>query len=161
MLVHIVGGNTVALPKVKSSKGLRASRGIDRDGTAAVEFALVLPFVMVVFLGIIEFGRVMMVQQVITNAAREACRSAVLPGGSISSSRDLVTTYLSGVNITLSSPTTQITVSPDPTTATQGTAITVSISVPYNSVSWLPNPIFMGGKTLSATVVMRLESNST
>lgn len=142
-------------------KTIPGKPGFNRPGTAAVEFAIVLPFVMVVFLGIIEFGRVMMVQQVITNAAREACRSAVLPGGSISSSRDLVTTYLGNVNITLSSPTTQVTVSPDPTTATQGTAITVSITVPYSSVSWLPTPIFMAGKQLNATVVMRLESNST
>ena len=38
------------------SKTVAASR---RSGTAAVEFAVILPFVMVLFLGIIEFGRVL------------------------------------------------------------------------------------------------------
>lgn len=132
-----------------------------RPGTAAVEFAVILPFVMVLFLGIIEFGRVLMVQQILTNAAREGCRYAVLPGGTISSSRDVVTTYLSNANITLSSPSTQVTVSPDPTTAAKGASITVNVTLPFSSVSWLPATIFMTGKSLSASVVMRLESNNT
>jgi Flp pilus assembly protein TadG len=132
-----------------------------RSGVAAVEFAVILPFVMVLFLGMIEFGRILMVQQIITNAAREGCRYAVLPGSTISSSRDVVTNYLSGSGITLSSPTTQVTVSPDPSTASQGTSITVSVTVPCSSVTWLPSPLFMGGKQLNATVVMRLETNNT
>lgn len=132
-----------------------------RSGTAAVEFAVILPFIMVLFLGIIEFGRVLMVQQILTNAAREGCRYAVLPGGTISASRDVVTTYLSNANITLSSPSTQVTVSPDPSTASKGTSITVNVTLPFSSVSWLPSSIFMTGKQLSASVVMRLESNNT
>ena len=48
-------------------------------GAAAVEMALVLPFLMVTLMGIIEFGRVLYSHQVITNAAREASR-AHLPG---------------------------------------------------------------------------------
>ncbi len=137
---------------------LRSSR---RSGVAAVEFAVILPFVMVLFLGIIEFGRILMVQQMLTNAAREGCRYAVLPGSTISSSRDVVTNYLSGSGVTLTNPTTQVTVSPDPSTAAQGTSITVSVTVPCNSVTWLPSPLFMGGKQLNATVVMRLETNNT
>lgn len=146
-----------------SSKTIIAARrdASKRRGTAAVEFAVILPFVMVLFLGIIEFGRVLMVQQILTNAAREGCRFAVLPGGTISSSRDVVTAYLSNANITLSSPSTQVTVSPDPTTAAKGSSITVNVTVPFSSVSWLPGTIFMTGKQLSASVVMRMESNNT
>ena len=92
---------------------------------------------------------------------REGCRFAVLPGGTISSSRDVVTSYLSNANITLSSPSTQVTVSPDPSTATKGTSITVNVTLPFSSVSWLPGTIFMTGKSLSSSVVMRLESNNT
>src|SRR5882724_9686787 len=107
--------------KCEHSKS-NTTRGVaKRPGTAAVEFAVILPFVMVLFLGIIEFGRVLMVQQILTNAAREGCRYAVLPSATISSSRDVVTSYLSNANITLSSPSTQVTVSPDPTTAAKGT----------------------------------------
>src|SRR5258708_6984388 len=138
------------------------TRGVARrPGTAAVEFAVILPFVIVLFLGIIEVGRVLMVQQILTNAAREGCRNAVLPGGTISAARTTVSNYLSNANITLANPSTQVTISPDPSTSSQGTSITVTLTVPFSSVSWLPSPIFMSGKQLGATVVMRLESNNT
>jgi Flp pilus assembly protein TadG len=161
MMVHF-GSNRVDIESNSATHTpLRVVGRSKRPGVAAVEFAVILPFVMVLFLGMIEFGRVLMVQQIITNAAREGCRYAVLPGSTVSSSQTVVTTYLSNSSITLSSPSTQVTVSPDPSTAAQGTSITVTVTVPFNSVSWLPTPLFMGGKQLRSTVVMRLESNNT
>ncbi len=46
------------------------------DGNAAVEFALVLPFLLVLLMGMVEFGRVLYNQQVITNAVRDASRAS-------------------------------------------------------------------------------------
>jgi Flp pilus assembly protein TadG len=161
MIVHL-GSNLIDIESnATTQRPLRVIRSSRRPGVAAVEFAVILPFVMVLFLGMIEFGRVLMVQQIITNAAREGCRYAVMPGSTVSSTQTVVTTYLSNSSITLASPSTQVTVSPDPSTAAQGTSITVTVTVPFNSVSWLPTPIFMGGKQLGSTVVMRLESNNT
>jgi Flp pilus assembly protein TadG len=131
-----------------------------RRGTAAIEFAILAPLLITLVLGLIEFGRVMMVEQVLTNAAREGCRTGVLPGNAASDVRNTVTTYLSNSSITLSDPTNQISVNPDPGTASSGTAITVTINIPFNSVSWLPVPVFMLDKTLSSSVVMRKESNN-
>ncbi|MBT2500744.1 pilus assembly protein [Agromyces sp. ISL-38] len=48
-------------------------RGDDR-GAAAVEFALVLPLLLVLVLGILEFGRVFNIQIALSNAAREGAR---------------------------------------------------------------------------------------
>jgi len=158
MLFRTSSGGNRSGSTTRIASGTKASK---RSGTAAVEFAVILPFVMVLFLGIIEFGRVLMVQQILTNAAREGCRYAVLPGGTISSTRTVVTSYLSNANIALTNPTTQVTVSPDPTTATKGSSITVSVTLPFSSVSWLPGTLFMTGKSLSSSVVMRLESNNT
>lgn len=45
-------------------------------GVSAVEFALVLPLLLVILFGIIEFGAVLYNQAVITNASREAARYA-------------------------------------------------------------------------------------
>lgn len=45
-------------------------------GNVAVEAALVLPFLLVLLMGIIEFGRVLYIQQVMTNAARESSRAS-------------------------------------------------------------------------------------
>lgn len=46
------------------------------NGVAAVEFALLVPFLFVLIFGIIEFGAVMYNQSVITNASREGARYA-------------------------------------------------------------------------------------
>src|SRR5947209_283568 len=55
-----------------------------RWGAAAVEFAIVAPLLVSLVLGLIEFGRVLMVEQILTNAAREGCRTAVLDGSTTS-----------------------------------------------------------------------------
>jgi Flp pilus assembly protein TadG len=47
-------------------------------GQAAVEFALVLPFLLIMLIGIVEFGRAWNQHQVITDAARETARRACL-----------------------------------------------------------------------------------
>ena len=50
-----------------------------RKGAAAVEFALVMPLFFMLILGIIEFGRAIMVEQIITNAAPRAPASPSFP----------------------------------------------------------------------------------
>ena len=49
----------------------------ERRGVAAVEMAFVFPIFMLLVLGVIEFGRYMMVGQLVTNAAREGSRLAI------------------------------------------------------------------------------------
>jgi len=49
-------------------------------GAELIEFALVLPLLLLVVLGIAEFGFVFMRYEAINNAAREGARLAVLPG---------------------------------------------------------------------------------
>ena len=49
-------------------------------GTAMLETALTMPMVLLVAVGIFEFGRAYQTWQVLTNAAREGARIAVLPG---------------------------------------------------------------------------------
>jgi Flp pilus assembly protein TadG len=57
----------------------RNGRGGER-GAALVEFALVLPMLLVVIFGVVDFGFVFQRYEVITNAAREGARLATLPG---------------------------------------------------------------------------------
>ncbi len=45
-----------------------------------MEFAVVAPVFLLLVFGMIEYGRMVMVQQVITNASREGARVAVLDG---------------------------------------------------------------------------------
>lgn len=52
-----------------------------RRGQAVVEFALVLPLVLILVIGVFEFARAWNIQQVLTDAAREGARVAVVGSG--------------------------------------------------------------------------------
>jgi Flp pilus assembly protein TadG len=60
---------------------IRALRRFGRaqSGAEIIEFALTLPLLLLVVLGIIEFGFLFQQYEVVTNAAREGARIAVLP----------------------------------------------------------------------------------
>jgi Flp pilus assembly protein TadG len=55
-------------------------RGSSESGAELIEFALVLPLLLVIVGGIIDFGFLFQRYEVLTNAAREGARIAVLPG---------------------------------------------------------------------------------
>ena len=54
------------------------ARSRDERGSAAVEFALVLPLLLMLIFGIIDFGRMLNDKITLTEAAREGARSAAL-----------------------------------------------------------------------------------
>lgn len=106
-------------------------------------------------LGMIEFGRMIMVQQVITNASREGARMAVLDGATTAGVQTAVQNYLQGASIRGA----EVDVDPNPpTSAGYGDPVTVTVSVNFNQVSWLPSPMFLGGQTLTAATAMRRET---
>ena len=105
----------------------------------------------------VEFGRMVMIQQVITNASREGARKAVLDGATSSNVKSSVVTYMSNGGVTIA--TSNVTVNPtDPSTATAGSPVTITVSVPFSQVSWLPSPMFLGSRQMTASTVMRREA---
>ena len=144
-----------ATPPSRRSAAFSKRRGVSRRrGVAAVEFALVAPVFFVLVFGMIEFGRMVMVQQILTNASREGARRAVLDATTTDDVNTVVNDYLTSASI--GGATVSVTPSP-PSSAAFGDAVTVTISVPFSSVSWMPSPWFLGSTTLSATTVMRRE----
>ena len=71
---------------------LRRVRG--ERGAALIETAFVLPIMLLVCVGILEFGRAYQTWQVVTNASREGARVAILPDYSDDSVKARVRTYL-------------------------------------------------------------------
>ena len=145
---------TIPAPSRNLDKVCRSYRK-KRRGAAAVEFAVVAPVFLLLVFGMIEYGRMVMVQQVITNASREGARTGVLDGSTNGDVLAVVDQYLSSGSISGAT----ITVTPtNPEDAEFGDPVTVTVDIPFSQVSWLPSPMYLGGKTLSATTVMRRES---
>ena len=126
-----------------------------RRGVAAVEFAIVAPMLVMLVFGIIEVGRLMVVQQVLTNASREGARQAVVHRSTGTDVESVVTNHLK--NGSVSHATVTVTPS-DLSTMDFGDPVTVNVSVPFDRISWLPSPFFFGGRVLSAETIMRAES---
>jgi hypothetical protein len=76
---------------------MRLPRRGREDGAAAVEFALVLPVLMLLIFGIIDFGRMLNAKITITEAAREGARAAALVDADAGAAR--VTTAVDGLDV--------------------------------------------------------------
>lgn len=144
----------------------RGARSRRRRGAALVEMALVLPIFFMVVLGIVEFGRAMMVGQLVTNGAREGARLAILDGSSNSQVSTYVKDFLStSLNIAPGDVTVNITVTPAPGNTTSGSEvanaqprdlITVRAEVPFSKVQFIPGK-YLASKKIVGQSAMRHE----
>jgi Flp pilus assembly protein TadG len=142
------------------------SKYSSQKGASAVEFALLLPLLMVITFGIIEFGVFLYNQQVITNASREGARAGIVAGSprvppTGANSIDSVVQNYCGSHIlftfgTYSAPTTIVT--GYSSSATFGTNLTVQVNYNY---SFLVIPNFIPGiaklRAMQAITVMKYE----
>ena len=123
-------------------------------GAAAVEFALVVPVLLILVMGIIEFGRAYYVQTTISSAAREGVRTMALQN-SVAAAQTATKNAATGVTLT----DAQIAVGFSPATAT--TCAVSGIAAPPSAVVTVTYPLtyitkFFGTSiTLTAKGVMR------
>ncbi len=122
-----------------------------RRGVAAVEFALVAPLFFLLIFAIIVFGRTLMVQEILVNAARTGARAAIVPGETDAQVTTAVSNYLAGAGISGYTETLSPTLASGPAS---GTALTVTVSVPCSSINWVTYSTWFQGQSLSSSVVM-------
>lgn len=96
-------------------------------GAAAVEFALVLPVLILLLLGLVEFSRVYNIQISLSNAAREGARTMAIHN-SQPTARTAAIAAAPSINPAVSAG--QIAVSPS--TCTPGATVAVTISYPVS-----------------------------
>jgi Flp pilus assembly protein TadG len=137
-------------------------RPVTKDaGQSLVEFAILVPVLMGVVVGIFEFGRAWNVDQVLTNAAREGARLAVIETSSEGDVIEAVETALTNAALDPSVAT----ISVDGVEDNYGTPATVQIQYPYEFVFLGPIMAFLGDGegdtpgsiTLTSQIVMRNE----
>jgi Flp pilus assembly protein TadG len=126
----------------------------------AIEFALVAPLFFVVVLGIIEFGRTFMVMELLNEAARQACRQAIIEGTSSAQIKQTAINFLTSVGINGEAVGVSVNDAPIDAVEAQNlpayTEMSVVITVPVSSVTWVPNGVLPTG-TLTGQYTMRRE----
>jgi len=72
----------------------------NEKGAALIEAAVTVPIILLISVGIFEFGRAYQTQQVLVNAAREGARLAVIEGSTDAQVRERVNAYLTAGGLT-------------------------------------------------------------
>jgi hypothetical protein len=145
---------------VKTTHRLRSERGAE-----LIEFALVLPLLLLIMVGLVDFGILFQRLEVVTNAAREGARMAVLPGYATADVNARIQAYLTagGVATTSTNPTVSVTNVPIAVggglPAMPGKRVQVSYVSPYLFIGPLAG--WFGGTftaaNLTSVAIMRLE----
>jgi Flp pilus assembly protein TadG len=146
----------------------RRLRGNER-GAELIEFALVLPLLLAMLAGIVDFGRMFQRLEVTTNAAREGARLASLPGYSQTDVQNRVRTYMNeGIRAGAGAQTTVTRTFVNITPGGGGAQFQAAqVVVSYSDSYLILGPIvtLVGGNastfssvTLSATSTMRMET---
>ena len=145
------------------------ARRISRDerGTALLEAALTVPLVLLISIGIFEFGRAFQTWQVLTNAAREGARVSVLPNPASGAVEARVRAYLQSGQLSAYSTAT-VTVNRSATLEVGGASVTasqVTVDYPFTFIALQPVARLVdqsstagGAITIRASAVMRNEA---
>ena len=149
-------------PMISAAWSLRNALHGDA-GQALVEFAMILPMLLLLVLGVFEFARAWNVLQLLTAGAREGARKGVIATTPPVDSLDVVTTVrqaLERAGLRSDSAAITVTVADGLWPGNQGDPVVVAISYPYRFLlvgrllGWLSD---QGDITLSTSIVMRKE----
>lgn len=120
---------------------------VDERGAAAVEMALLLPLLILLLLGIMEFGRAFNAQVTLTNAAREGVRVMAItndkPQAEAAARRAASTLRVTPTDFTVAYSTSP---DSDPAVCTSTRQVTMTVSYKLTSLTGLAGPFYMTGK---------------
>ncbi len=124
----------------------------DQRGQSIVELALILPVLLILFMGVIEFGRIFHNYLIITNASREGARIAIL-----GKSDQEINNRISSVSFGLSEENLQTQITPSP--EQRKTGILTTVEVRYNLSLLFPlfSSICPDPLTLTSKTTMQIE----
>jgi Flp pilus assembly protein TadG len=147
----------------------RTSNAQKRSGSAVAEFAFISPILALVIMGMIELSRGLMVKVTLSDAARASCRGGIHRG---KANADIVQyctdvmryNYFDSSKFnpnTIGSVTINVTDGNGNTVngnesldAPPGSYVSVQVSIPVSSTTWVPSVFLSQGSLESETVVM-------
>lgn len=146
---------------VDEVKWMWRTRIKDQRGQALVEMALVLPLLLLLVLGIIQFGFIFMSQLAVNNATREGARYAAVHEITQTSLETIVSEYSFVLDHETVKDGTEYQYYKSDATATadrtRGGWIEITVSYPVQIFAPIISGIIGNPKWVSATVTMRVE----
>ena len=145
------------------NQGRKTSRR--RFGGAVLETVLILPVLLYLAFGVVEFGYYFYVKHSLEGSARDGCRAFIAAGATLTDVNNAVSASMSASNLG-SSGYTVLTQdgattlnSGNYTTAVAGDTITVTVSCTWGTVGsgYRPWALIGSAKTVVGTAVMRKE----
>ena len=125
----------------------------EQKGASAVEFAILLPVLILILFGTVEFGLLLYNQQVITNASREGARAGIVAQTPRVTKEQIETVVLNycGTNLVTFGAYDDPSVNVPPGATKFGDDLTVTVKFKYTFLvlsSLYPNPIWLVSQTL-------------
>lgn len=120
-------------------------------GQALVEFALMLPVLLLLVVGVMEFGLVINQYMVVAEAAREGARSAALGASNVT-----VITVVKTASGQMDTSQLIITIAP-PDIRVRGNGVTVTVEKPVHTITSLIEPFFPADFKVQGAATMRVE----
>jgi Flp pilus assembly protein TadG len=133
-----------------------------RRGNALLDAALVLPILLSLTFGTVEYGYFFFVKHSLQGAAREGCRAAIVPTADNTAVTQAIAAALKAAglnssNTTLDSKFTLTLTPANVSGLSSGTSITVQIDATWGQVGVRPLGLIGAAKVVRGTTVMRKE----
>jgi Flp pilus assembly protein TadG len=133
-----------------------------RRGNAILDAAFVLPVLLALTFGSVEYGYFFFVKHSLQGAAREGARAAIVPDATNPKVTAAVAASLNAAGLnsstTVLDPKFVLTLTPsNVTTATTGSSVTVEVDTTWGSVGVRPMGLIVASKTVRGITVMRKE----
>lgn len=129
---------------------------LSRTGMAVLETALVLPLLLLLSFGLVEYGHYFYVKHTLQGAAREGVRAAVPQNTTNADVAAAISRAMTAAGMGGSGY--KVTYSPaDVASATEGTQMTIAVECTWGTVGLRPMKLIPSAKKVVGTVVMRKE----
>ena len=124
----------------------------DKKGQALVEFAIILPVLLLLIMGIMEFGMMLNSYLTIENASREGARLGIVGG-----TTDEIKSCVISVSPNLNAADLSVLINPDDGYRNSGDTLTVTVDYNYHTTVPIISNLLNNIVVLKASTSMRIE----
>ena len=152
--------NPIAFIQGRARANGRLQRPMRRRGVSVLEMTLVLPILLMLSVGIVDYGYFFYLKSTLQGAAQAGARASIVPGATNTSVSSAISSMMTASSLQNSGYT--VTTSPaDITTAASGATLTVTVTCNWGTAGYHSLPSVLGGisssKSVTGAATMRKE----